>query len=125
MDTNTTMESYLRNSSNISVTLDYMAAPTMPLYISVLVTTSYLLVFLAGILGNALVIFVVVRFADMHTSTNVYLANLSIADSLVLLICLPTGLTEFHSKEVWHLGDFMCKLFGRTSCFKFKLENSP
>ena len=112
MDTNTTVESSVMNiSSNISVPLNHMAPPTIPLYIFILVTTSYSVVFLAGILGNVLVILVVALFSDMRTSTNVYLANLSIADSLVLLICLPSALTEFHSEEVWHLGDFMCTFF--------------
>ena len=112
MDTTTIVESNLtNNSSNISVPPDHMDAPIIPLYVFVLVTMSYSLVFLAGILGNVLVILVVALFSDMRTSTNVYLANLSVADFLVLLICLPTALTEFHSEEVWHLGDFLCKFF--------------
>ena len=109
MDINLTTSAFSVYNNTTSAWEPAFRPPTMPLYISVLVTTSYSLVFLAGILGNAMVILVVALFSDMRTSTNVYLANLSVADTLVLLICLPTGLSEFHSEEVWHLGDFMCK----------------
>ena len=53
----------------------------------------------------------VVTYVDMRSSTNLYLANLSVADLLVLLICLPSGLAEFHSQEEWFLGDIICKCY--------------
>uniref|UniRef100_A0A8C5UFA9 Somatostatin receptor 4 n=1 Tax=Malurus cyaneus samueli TaxID=2593467 RepID=A0A8C5UFA9_9PASS len=46
---------------------------------------TYGLVCLLGLLGNALVIFVILRYAKMRTATNIYLLNLAIADELLML----------------------------------------
>ncbi|XP_055977945.1 somatostatin receptor type 4 [Sorex fumeus] len=45
----------------------------------------YALVCLVGLVGNALVIFVILRYAKMKTATNIYLLNLAVADALFLL----------------------------------------
>lgn len=69
----------------------------------------YLIVFILGLIGNFLVVFVVVRNKHMRTITNLFIVNLSVADFLVLLICLPaTVLTDV--TETWFMGRAMCKL---------------
>ncbi|XP_034861528.1 somatostatin receptor type 4 [Mirounga angustirostris] len=45
----------------------------------------YALMCLVGLVGNALVIFVILRYAKMKTATNIYLLNLAIADELFML----------------------------------------
>ena len=86
-------------------------ATTIPEYFYVYLTTSifYGIVFLFGVVGNVLVIYVVLKNSDMLTATNLFLMNLSIADLLVLLICMPSSLSEFLAREVWLLGAVMCK----------------
>lgn len=65
---------------------------------------------LAGVGGNALVVAVVSRTRDLRSSTNLLLVNLAGADILVLLVPLPTALTELHSKpETWILGEALCE----------------
>ncbi|RUS83404.1 hypothetical protein EGW08_008825, partial [Elysia chlorotica] len=83
---------------------------TMPQYIVVWVSAANLLVFLAGVLGNALVIVVVLCAREMKTATNLCLMNLSVADLLVLLFCQPSAMLEFIYEEQWLLGQVMCKL---------------
>lgn len=40
----------------------------------------------------------------------IFLVNLSLADLLILLVCMPPVLVELHSKpEVWVLGAAMCE----------------
>ncbi|XP_068200492.1 uncharacterized protein [Palaemon carinicauda] len=71
------------------------------------------LVFLmfVGVTGNVLVPIVVMRTRELRSSTNLLLVNLAAADLLVLLVSLPTALTELHSRpETWVLGQHMCKL---------------
>ncbi|ELU16138.1 hypothetical protein CAPTEDRAFT_182424 [Capitella teleta] len=69
----------------------------------------YLIVFTLGLVGNFLVVFVVVRNKHMRTITNLFIVNLSVADFLVLLICLPASvLTDV--TETWFMGRVMCKL---------------
>jgi hypothetical protein len=78
-------------------------------YIYVIVTLFYVIVFAVGVCGNALVIYVIVTNPDMRTATNVFLGNLSVADLLVLLVCMPPALVELHSRDVWYLGDTLCE----------------
>lgn len=51
-----------------------------------------------GLIGNILVIYVVARYARMKTVTNVYILNLSIADSL-FLVGMPI-LTQVRAKKI-------------------------
>lgn len=63
-----------------------------------------------GLLGNILVPVVVLRTRDLRTSTNFLLVNLAVADILVLAVCLPTALTELHTRPgIWILGEFLCE----------------
>ena len=78
-------------------------------YIVTTVTVLCIIVFLIGLAGNLLVIGVVSKNAEMHSPTNWFLVNLSIADLLVLLICMPSALIEMQLQTVWLLGNAMCK----------------
>ena len=88
-------------------------------YIYTTVTVFYVLVFVIGVLGNILVTVVVAKNVDMRTPTNYFLVNLSIADLLVLCVCMPSALIEFHARDVWYLGAAMCKY--KVKCFKYFL----
>ena len=60
-------------------------SPPLPQYFYILVILIYILIFVAGVLGNGLVIFVVTRFPGLHTVTNTYILNLAVADMCFLL----------------------------------------
>ncbi|XP_060063610.1 growth hormone secretagogue receptor type 1-like [Ylistrum balloti] len=79
------------------------------MYIYIWVTIVNGIIFLTGVIGNAMVIVVVVKVRDMRTTTNYFLVNLSIADLLVLLICQPSALLEFYAKDRWYIGKALCK----------------
>ncbi|XP_052902004.1 somatostatin receptor type 2-like [Anopheles moucheti] len=78
-------------------------------------TTYYLFMFLyavvclVGVLGNTLVIYVVLRFSNMQTVTNMYILNLAIADEC-FLIGIPFLIATMHMKR-WTLGGAMCKAY--------------
>lgn len=80
-----------------------------PSYIYLWVTIINVVVFIGGFVGNILVIFVVLRFKDMKTSTNFCFVNLSISDLLILSICQTSALTELFAHDRWLLGDALCK----------------
>lgn len=83
-----------------------------PYFIRVTSTLLCGFILLIGIIGNILVPVVVWRNKDLRSSTNIFLINLSLADLLILLVCMPPVLIELHSKpEVWVLGAAMCKSF--------------
>jgi len=67
------------------------------------------LIFVVGLVGNALVVAVVTRTRSMHTPTNWYLVSLALADVILLVSApLPT-LVEYHLLiDEW--------VFGRVGC---------
>lgn len=69
----------------------------------------YLIVFVTGLIGNFLVCFVVWRNRQMRTVTNFFIVNLSVADFLVILICLPPTVVV-DITETWFLGRILCKI---------------
>ncbi|KAK6173960.1 hypothetical protein SNE40_017326 [Patella caerulea] len=69
----------------------------------------YAITMLAGLVGNAFVILVVVRQRHMRTLTNVFFLNLTIGDLLVLIICIPITLGNYLYRD-WVYGEIMCKV---------------
>lgn len=68
----------------------------------------YTIVFIVGLMGNTLVIYVVVRYTKMKTVTNLYILNLALADELYIL-----GIPFLGTNSVlyyWPYGDFFCKV---------------
>ncbi|XP_069983806.1 neuropeptide SIFamide receptor-like [Penaeus vannamei] len=76
--------------------------------VTVLYCVAYVVVSLMGVVGNSFVVAVVVRAPRMRTVTNVFIANLAVADLLVNIIVLPTTLIA-NTLSAWVLGLFICK----------------
>ena len=98
----------LNNSASPNHTVVDHSAFDIPTYTFIIVTVLYGLMFVAGVIGNIMVIFVVTKNRAMRNSTNMFLTNLSVSDLLVIVICMPSSLLEFYMKDVWLLGDCMC-----------------
>lgn len=84
---------------------DYIFPSTFEWIIVVL----YAAVFIGGLAGNALVCIVVWKNTQMRTVTNLFIVNLSTADLLVVLICLPPTVVG-DITETWFVGRVFCKL---------------
>ena len=69
----------------------------------------YLLAFVAGTVGNILVIIVIATNKNLHTATNVFLLNLSVAD-LLYLQSIPFAIVTL-VKQKWIFGVLMCKSY--------------
>ncbi|XP_074485077.1 somatostatin-like receptor F_48D10.1 [Sebastes fasciatus] len=67
-----------------------------------------LTVFMVGLTGNSLAIYVVLRYAKMKTVTNIYILNLAVADELYI-IGLPF-LTTQNVLSYWPFGSFLCRV---------------
>lgn len=70
------------------------------------ITVIYVILFLAAILGNALVIYVVLRRPGMKSPTNLLLVNMAIADLLFALFMFPLALARYHVRGQWIGGPF-------------------
>ncbi|XP_074655558.1 galanin receptor type 1-like [Tubulanus polymorphus] len=66
------------------------------------------LIFIVGLTGNTLVVYVVIRNGAMKTVTNLYLVNLAIADLMFLVFCVPFT-TWMYIYPNWMFGEEMCK----------------
>ncbi|KAG7242866.1 hypothetical protein INR49_018121 [Caranx melampygus] len=75
---------------------------------TVVITCMYFLVCTVGLCGNALVIYVILRYAKMKTVTNIYILNLAVADVLFMLglpfIAIQLALVH------WPFGPVLCRV---------------
>ncbi|XP_054848855.1 orexin receptor type 2 [Eublepharis macularius] len=69
----------------------------------------YIIVFLVALIGNILVCVAVWKNHHMRTVTNYFIVNLSLADVLVTITCLPATLVV-DITETWFLGNSLCKV---------------
>jgi len=67
-----------------------------------------------GLVGNIVVVYVVARYARMKTVTNVYILNLSIADSL-FLVGMPMIMATALLRR-WVFGAVLCHVFYALTC---------
>ncbi len=67
----------------------------LPLFELIPVVVIYGLTMLLGVLGNALVIFSIVRYRRMQNVTNLFLTSLSSADLLLVSLCVPIKVSSF------------------------------
>lgn len=79
------------------------------LAVTIFLITSYIVIFIIGIIGNSLVIYVVLRFAKMKTVTNLYILNLAVSDAC-FLVTLPFIISTT-LLEHWIFGTAMCKIY--------------
>uniref|UniRef100_A0A8P4K612 G-protein coupled receptors family 1 profile domain-containing protein n=1 Tax=Dicentrarchus labrax TaxID=13489 RepID=A0A8P4K612_DICLA len=71
---------------------------------AVVVPVVFGLIFVVGVVGNSLVMVVIGRVSP----TNIFILNLSVADLLFLLFCVPFHATIYSLPE-WVFGGFLCK----------------
>ncbi|KAJ8010977.1 hypothetical protein DPEC_G00053430 [Dallia pectoralis] len=68
----------------------------------------YSLVFVVGLVGNCLVMFVIIRYTKMKTATNIYIFNLAVADALVTTT-MPFQSTDYLLNS-WPFGEVILTL---------------
>ncbi|XP_072539955.1 probable G-protein coupled receptor 34 [Salminus brasiliensis] len=71
----------------------------------------YSLIFLFGLAGNVLALWVFLFLHLRHNSVRVFLINVALAD-LVLVACLPFRVLYHALGNYWPLGPYMCKVVG-------------
>ncbi|XP_010871915.1 opioid receptor, delta 1a isoform X2 [Esox lucius] len=76
--------------------------------VAICITALYSIICVVGLLGNVLVMYGVVRYTKMKTSTNIYIFNLALADALA------TSTLPFQSAKylmgTWAFGEVLCKV---------------
>ncbi|KAK3556407.1 hypothetical protein QTP70_007983 [Hemibagrus guttatus] len=77
----------------------------------VLFAVLYSLIFLFGLVGNVLALWVFIFLHSRHNSVRIFLINVALAD-LVLVACLPFRILYHTLGNYWPLGPRMCKVVG-------------
>jgi len=74
---------------------------------------AYSVIFVLGIAGNTLVVYVVAHNSSMQTTTNVFIANLAVSDIMMCLLAVPftpiSGLLQ-----AWPFGSALCRFVPMT-----------
>ncbi|XP_014216334.1 orexin receptor type 1-like [Copidosoma floridanum] len=70
----------------------------------------YIVIIALALISNILVIIVVFKYQYMRSVTNYFVVNLSVADLLVTIICMPMSISQAVT-IIWVYGELMCKLF--------------
>ncbi|CRL02286.1 CLUMA_CG015406, isoform A [Clunio marinus] len=66
-------------------------------------------IFVAGLIGNALVVIVVAFNPLMRSTTNILIINLAISDLMFVIMCIPFTASDYILPN-WPFGDLMCKI---------------
>ncbi|XP_030622216.1 neuropeptide Y receptor Y7 [Chanos chanos] len=82
---------------------------TKHLSVQIILIMAYSLIILLGLVGNALVIYMIILYRNMRTVTNYFIANLALADLMVDTLCLPFTLV-YTLMDEWKFGAVMCHM---------------
>ncbi|KAF1374212.1 hypothetical protein PFLUV_G00247270 [Perca fluviatilis] len=102
-------DSYMQgNESSLDLNISKAREPHQDKTSSVVITLIYFIVCAVGLCGNALVIYVILRYAKMKTVTNIYILNLAVADVLCMMSLpfIALQLTLVH----WPFGEVLCRV---------------
>ncbi|KAM3679050.1 C-C chemokine receptor type 8-like [Ammospiza maritima maritima] len=80
----------------------------VPAFASTLFPVLYSILFVAGLVGNALVVWILAVSMKIKTMTDVYLLNLTVSD-LLLIFSLPF-LVQYSIVSQWTFGNALCKI---------------
>ncbi len=104
-------------SYEVNLTLRYrQGSPHEAWMVGIVVPILFAIIVVLGCVGNVLVIVVVLKNkGHVRNTTNLFILNLAIADTLFLVFCVPFH-AIIYSTGVWSLGEFMCKFVHLLQC---------
>ncbi|XP_055339429.1 thyrotropin-releasing hormone receptor-like isoform X2 [Paramacrobiotus metropolitanus] len=82
-----------------------------PLHYRVIATMVHTIIFILGVVGNLVLVFVAYKTKALQTPTYRFLISLAIADLLVLISAVPEALIFHHVGKRWVAGQIACSLF--------------
>ena len=76
---------------------------------SIVIPTVYSIVFVAGLVGNATLIYTILANKWMRTKSNVLIVSLAAGDFLLILVSVPFAIL-IYTTDGWIFGQVMCKV---------------
>ena len=84
----------------------------IPADIKIGITSAYAVIFILALVGNSLGLFVVLKKSSSTSSTNLFIANMAVADLLLTLTVMPSSVAFLYRGNLWFggvLGNITCK----------------
>lgn len=113
---NYTMEDVTNSTGNFTDQIIDFDDPFYNIFVILVFSTLYIIIFFMGMYGNFLVCFVVLRNKTMQTVTNFFITNLALADMLLCLFCITLTPTYTILRK-WIFGEFLCHSVAFLQCF--------
>ncbi|XP_043925640.1 neuropeptide Y receptor type 2-like [Protopterus annectens] len=82
---------------------------TKLLGVQISLIAAYSMIIVLGFIGNSLVIYMILKYKNMRTVTNFFIANLALADLMVNTLCMPFTLV-YTLLDEWKFGAVLCHL---------------
>ena len=106
--------------TNVTSTDDVMAST----WLRVLFVSMYCVVFVLGVSGNSLVVYVICRDKSLQTTTNVFIANLAVSDVIMCLLAVPfTPISGLLSD--WVFGKVVTRCDAQSTIMSFLYAKCP
>ncbi|XP_077988645.1 G-protein coupled receptor 54-like [Glandiceps talaboti] len=86
------------------------SASSVDMFLMIIVPVIFGIITLISVVGNGLVIFIVIKYPNMHNVTNFYILNVALSDLVFVVVCAPITSTLYIFPDNWIFGDFMCRL---------------
>ncbi|XP_039449563.1 RYamide receptor [Culex pipiens pallens] len=98
---------YTLNISDAEIINSHDVLYDVPVGLVVLLSVFYGTISVLAVIGNSLVIWIVLTTKQMQTITNMFIANLALADVIIAMFAIPF---QFQAAVLqrWNLPDFMC-----------------
>uniref|UniRef100_A0A182N355 G-protein coupled receptors family 1 profile domain-containing protein n=1 Tax=Anopheles dirus TaxID=7168 RepID=A0A182N355_9DIPT len=102
-----TANNYTLNQTDVRIVLEDENLYKVPIGLLVLLSVFYGTISILAVIGNSLVIWIVITTKQMQTITNMFIANLALADVTIGVFVIPF---QFQAAllQRWNLPDFMC-----------------
>ncbi|XP_053679889.1 substance-K receptor-like [Anopheles nili] len=98
---------YTLNQTDVKIVLEDENLYKVPIGLLVLLSIFYGTISILAVIGNSLVIWIVITTKQMQTITNMFIANLALADVTIGVFAIPF---QFQAAllQRWNLPEFMC-----------------
>ncbi|KAM6470284.1 neuropeptide Y receptor type 6-like isoform 1-T2 [Liasis olivaceus] len=101
------MDPSVANSSKSQFLPFESCQPSLPAFLLLII--AYAVVMLVGLLGNLCLIIIIKKQKESQNVTNVLIANLSISDIFICVMCIPFTVA-YTWMDYWVFGEAMCKI---------------
>jgi len=103
----------MENTTGNTTAVEMVAPPEwflrLKLISNIVIPTVYGVVFVAGLIGNATLIYTILANKWMRTKSNVLIVSLAVGDFLLILVSVPFA-TLLYTTDGWIFGHVICKV---------------